>query len=1113
MFKEKMYVRCPLDIEYPDMPRVFVCGKIEKIDEFKGTAIVNVQDPFKNIQFFEKLKSGLLEYYLNDLERCSLFKNSIVIYHKHKYKVLALEKKNEFYNYYLQNIKTKCIESVLETEIVAAFNNGRVDPCVQLKNYEFQNPAWFLGRNIVSKNVNILNNSIYGFKELAGSKIFLLPHQVNTIMRCLQDSPSRYMLADEVGMGKTIEAISILKIFLLNKTKQKVLIIVPDGLGEQWKSELLFKFNITIGENESNHVYLKKYSQVDIQDLLIIWDYVIIDEVHTSLNDSKYYDIFYKISLNSRNLLLLSATPVQDKVEDYLKLLCLLSPKKYSGYDLNKFSGLILKQNKIIQKVSMVLDDLEDYQNIIFECKENGFNPREDEDCIDLFDEMQADLEDICYSFHDENLHDMFEHIDFNEEDLGVYSIKVLLAFISGNYQIESNIIRNRRKILESREDEESLLPKRELIEIPYSLEENGNSYETLIYSLLIEYIENNVEKTEKNIHDVIKPLFSAFFSSSKAFLNVAKKILDDCDETSEIIYNAERWYDHEIYIVEHIKEILDDPDMYESLYSTRIVQVCNSIYDECYGSKTVIFTDFDETLIMYKKALSKLFNVYEYSSFCRLNCSIDNELNAYKFQNEDNCKYMLCDYTGGEGRNFQCADYIIHIDLPWNANAIEQRIGRLDRLERDKSRNIVTSIVPYISGTFEEALFKFWDEGLKIFTQSLSGMEIIMQDINQEIYGALQEDFQYGLIDHIDKIIVKVEKMRKDIEKEQRYDTASAIYRPLYKELSKLINYYNNSESTIFANTMATWASLAGFRGHYLKNGIVSYSASLFSLNSALNSFLIPPDWSVYQTDRKNIFLSEIEEKYNKKEKKQVQNRVIKGTFNRKKAIENDYIHFFAPGDPIFDCIVDNAINSCKGQVSAFEIKMEEINWTGFVFTWDIDINTIELIENGISIRELGLYKTFVASEQITIPISIENPQDLDYGTIKKIVNNLLNDDFKKTKNNVKHLGKRSDSKKMLEFKSMYPKEMWTNLIDEAKIESKKIAIKHLSKSFNLKGAQEEMERALSAKLANIIFYNSDFEEYQKLLKKQEIISQVLKKASLKLESVAFVRMRSNDD
>ena len=90
----------------------------------------------------------------------------------------------------------------------------------------------------------------------------------------------------------------------------------------------------------------------------------------------------------------------------------------------------------------------------------------------------------------------------------------------------------------------------------------------------------------------------------------------------------------------------------------------------------------------------------------------------------------------------FQCADYIVHIDLPWDANMIEQRIGRLDRLERDPSRPIVHSVVIYTLETFEEALFNFWNEGLKIFTQSLSGMEIIMKEINSEIISAIQNDF-----------------------------------------------------------------------------------------------------------------------------------------------------------------------------------------------------------------------------------------------------------------------------------------------------------------------------------------------------------------------------------
>lgn len=196
MLKTKMYVRCPADQENIYEPRVFVCGQIINIDEFKRTVSVKVHDPFGHLLFFEDLPKGIIELPLGSVDRCSFFIGSIVVYKGSSYKVLSCQKcKDDYYKYYIQNFDDKSVVKVPEAEAIAAFNNGQVDPCVQLKKCEFQNPAWYLGRAVVAKSMDILENSIYGFKELAGSKIYLMPHQVNTIMRCLQESPCRYMLA------------------------------------------------------------------------------------------------------------------------------------------------------------------------------------------------------------------------------------------------------------------------------------------------------------------------------------------------------------------------------------------------------------------------------------------------------------------------------------------------------------------------------------------------------------------------------------------------------------------------------------------------------------------------------------------------------------------------------------------------------------------------------------------------------------------------------------------------------------------------------------------------------------------------------------------------------
>lgn len=513
MLSAGMYVRCPADKENMAEPRVFICGQITKVDEFKKTVVIKIHDPFDYLLFFEDLPKGTIELPQGNVDRCNFFMESTVVYDRERCKVLSFQKaKDGYYYYYIQNQNNKQVIKACEREIIASFNNGHIDPCTQLGRYEFQNPCWYLGRAVVSKSMNILENSIYGFKELAGSKIYLMPHQVNAIMRCLQESPCRYMLADEVGMGKTVEAISVYKIFSLNKSNAKALVVVPTTLKEQWKSELLLKFNIMEGYDANNNLLLvKSIDDISSEDLSKSWDFIIVDEVHKFLFSEGEYKKLHTLSENTKNLLLLSATPVQQKKEEYLDLLRLLLPQKYDKYSVDEFGELIGKQSRIIQKTALILDDLSDLEETIQDVEKDEEDPHESEDCIDLIEKIQSDLEEICEEIDDQKLTELLKKIVVDSDDMGVYAIKVVISYICGNYQIESNIIRNRRKILETNDLDDRMMASRDLVELTYDANTDRNVYEHLIYEDLAKWIMTGLEEGRLKVETDIKPLLSSF--------------------------------------------------------------------------------------------------------------------------------------------------------------------------------------------------------------------------------------------------------------------------------------------------------------------------------------------------------------------------------------------------------------------------------------------------------------------------------------------------------------------------------------------------------------------------------------------------------------------------
>ncbi len=160
-----------------------------------------------------------------------------------------------------------------------------------------------------------------------------LEHQINTALTVLKKMRGRALLADEVGLGKTIEAGIIIKELLIRRLIEHVLVIVPAGLCRQWHSELRLKFNENFGlftksePAEDEHRLIVSYDLAKRRPCLLdrSWDMLVLDEVHRLKNRGTALYKFVK-KIKRRYILALSATPVQNTLDELYSIIDLIQP-------------------------------------------------------------------------------------------------------------------------------------------------------------------------------------------------------------------------------------------------------------------------------------------------------------------------------------------------------------------------------------------------------------------------------------------------------------------------------------------------------------------------------------------------------------------------------------------------------------------------------------------------------------------------------------------------------------------------------------------------------------------------------------------------------------------
>ena len=198
-------------------------------------------------------------------------------------------------------------------------------------------------------------------RGLLGGRIELLPHQLYIAREVSERHLPRVLLADEVGLGKTIEACLVLHSLIVRGVVQRGLILVPHALVHQWFVELLRRFNLSFsifdeercesieaGEPDANPFlddqliltsieFLTENPQRADQVAACNWDLLIVDEAHhlhwSPEQTSPEYDVVERLAKKTARLLLLTASPEQMGLESHFARLRLLDPQRYPNFD------------------------------------------------------------------------------------------------------------------------------------------------------------------------------------------------------------------------------------------------------------------------------------------------------------------------------------------------------------------------------------------------------------------------------------------------------------------------------------------------------------------------------------------------------------------------------------------------------------------------------------------------------------------------------------------------------------------------------------------------------------------------------------------------------------
>lgn len=805
--------------------------------------------------------------------------------------------------------------NVLESDLRADFDIS--DPFERCKSGIFGSYSDYAKKNTTFK-IRSSNNST--ISSLKASKTLFRHYQFKPLLKFINSPNHRLLVADEVGLGKTIEAGHIILELKARRKLNNVLIVCPKSLQEKWKAELYEKFGLTfkivdraqdliadiqaktgtvraivnyekirLPKNKAEKKNGRYTNLIDyLEDHPQRFSLILCDEAHKMRNKNQTYNGAEKLMGYADAALFLTATPVMISEENLYNLLHLLDNARYYDYDI--FLNRMNENRPFVEAISRLNNNV-DMREIRTRLINAEVHTRYTSDKKEIYSNTST----IYEMYKDDpkfiEIDELLQQAQLTEEK------KAHLHYLLSTMSVMNTVFsRTRKREVTTDMSQAERRPHLRKIEL------NGEERERFDDEIN-NYFDDNSYTDEWGEERLTQGGSLGLVQRKR---QIASSVWAYMNEDSDLDRGYDAFSEYEDAKVDELLEIM------KKVFANGT-------------KKIVVFAVFRKTLKYLKIRLNKA----GYKSVI-IHGMVENRAELLdQFKNDENIHVLLSSEVGSEGLDMQFCNSMVNYDLPWNPMVVEQRIGRIDRFGQQSEVVHIFNFV--VADSIQEEIYERLLDRIGIFKGTIGDMEAILDaDINidgktmtiQEAYNKMEKDFYT-------QKLTKEERERKMSEIKRAMANEKESLQHLQEGLSNTLTndaYFNDEIHRIVnKKSYVTEEELENYLRAVIRQGLTT--CDLDEAKDGIMEFNIPASQSnvlrnfltqyIDGNDEAQINLNQFKRRIDSKQKFRI-------TFNQEVAYQNQSVNFLNIYHPMIQACLNYFLQHDDENKTSFSYALE---------------------------------------------------------------------------------------------------------------------------------------------------------------------------------------------